>query len=87
MGVKQKRVPLRMCVGCREKKDKKELLRIVRTPEGEVLIDPSGKKAGRGVYLCTQKKCLEKALKNRLLEKALNVQISKDLSINLLKNL
>ena len=50
--MKPKKVPMRMCVGCREMKEKRELIRIVRTPEGETLMDPTGKKSGRGAYLC-----------------------------------
>jgi predicted RNA-binding protein YlxR (DUF448 family) len=57
-------------------KDKKELVRIVRTPEGEILIDPTGKKSGRGVYLCPDPGCLERAEKGRRLEKSLNRSIS-----------
>ena len=61
---------MRMCVGCREMKPKKELLRVVRTPEGEVLIDPTGKKSGRGAYICASSDCLAKARKQRQLERA-----------------
>ena len=68
--MKEKKVPLRMCVGCREMKPKKELLRVVRTPEGEVLIDLTGKKAGRGAYICPSSACLNRARKQRQLERA-----------------
>lgn len=64
-----------MCVGCRERKDKRALTRIVRTPEGEVIVDPTGKKAGRGAYICPNQDCLEKVLKSKGLEKALEVSI------------
>ena len=57
----QKKVPQRMCVGCQEMKTKKELLRIVRSPEGEIFIDPTGKKAGRGAYVCKAMACMEAA--------------------------
>jgi hypothetical protein len=67
-----------MCIGCRVKKDKRELLRIVRTPEGETEIDRSGKKSGRGAYICSNKECLEKAIKTKTLQKALQVEISED---------
>ena len=60
---------MRMCVGCREMKPKKELLRVVRTPEGEVLIDPTGKKSGRGAYICPSAACLAVARKQRQLER------------------
>ena len=61
---------MRMCVGCREMKPKKELLRVVRTPEGEVMIDLTGKKAGRGAYICPSSACLNRARKQRQLERA-----------------
>lgn len=69
--MKPKKVPLRMCVGCQTMRSKKELLRVVRTPDGEVLIDPTGKKAGRGAYLCPQVTCLEQAVKRKSLQRAL----------------
>ncbi len=65
-----------MCVGCREMKPKKELIRIVRTPQEEIMIDGSGKKSGRGVYICPDKICLQKALKSNRLEKSLQHHIS-----------
>ena len=68
--IKPRKIPMRMCVGCREMKPKKELLRVVRTPEGEVLIDPTGKKSGRGAYICASSDCLAKARKQRQLERA-----------------
>ncbi len=68
-----------MCVGCREMKPKKELIRIVRTPDGEVILDSTGKKSGRGVYLCPEKECLVKALKGKLLEKNLQQPISEEI--------
>ena len=66
-----KKVPMRMCVGCREMRPKKELLRIVRTPEGEIKVDRTGKASGRGAYICPSAACLEKAQKIRALERAL----------------
>lgn len=71
-----RKTPLRMCVGCREQKDKRMLLRVVRTPEGEVIFDPTGKKSGRGAYICPQKECFKKAIKNKSLERSLNVKLS-----------
>ena len=68
--MKPRKIPMRMCVGCREMKPKKELLRVVRTPEGEVLIDPTGKKSGRGAYICASSACLAKARKQKQLERA-----------------
>ena len=76
--MRQKKIPLRMCVGCQEMKSKKELIRIVRTPEEEVLLDPTGKKSGRGVYICPDKECLKKALKSNRLEKSLQHPISNE---------
>lgn len=76
--MRQKKIPLRMCVGCQEMKSKKELIRIVRTPEEEVLLDPTGKKSGRGVYVCPDKECLKKALKSNRLEKSLQHPISNE---------
>lgn len=60
----KKKIPLRQCVGCSERKPKSELLRVVRTPEGEIVLDKTGKKNGRGVYLCRGVKCFNKARKN-----------------------
>ena len=73
-----KKIPMRMCVSCREMRPKKELTRVVRTPEGEVLIDPTGRANGRGAYLCLKTACLDKAIKSRALERALEVTISKE---------
>ena len=66
-----KKIPQRMCLGCQTKKDKRELVRIVRTPEGEIIIDPTGKKAGRGAYICNDLECLNKVMKSKRLEKNL----------------
>lgn len=82
--MRQKKIPLRMCVGCQEMKPKKELIRIVRTPESEILLDATGKKSGRGVYICPQKECLKKALKGNRLEKSLQQPITEEI-INRLK--
>jgi len=71
----QKKVPMRMCVACREMKPKKELLRVVRTPEGAVEVDRTGRKNGRGAYLCGTVDCLNKAVKTRALERALQQKI------------
>ncbi len=71
-----KRVPQRTCVGCREVKAKKELIRIVRTPEGRVEIDPTGKRSGRGAYVCPDPRCLDLAVKGRRLDAALGAEVS-----------
>lgn len=65
-----KKIPLRQCVGCREHKPKSELIRVVRSPEGEVSLDFRGKKPGRGAYVCPDPDCLKKARKSRALERA-----------------
>lgn len=82
--MRQRKVPLRMCVGCQEMKPKKELIRIVRTPDMQVLLDATGKKSGRGVYLCASRDCLKKALKSNRLEKNLQHPISEEI-VNRLK--
>lgn len=85
--MKQRKVPMRMCVGCREMKPKKELIRIVRPPEGEVAIDRTGKAAGRGAYVCVMPECLQKAFKTRALERALEQPLSEATRQNLSKEL
>ncbi|MCM8901174.1 YlxR family protein [Caldicoprobacter algeriensis] len=76
--VKKKKIPMRMCVGCRESKPKQELIRVVRSPEGEIHIDLKGKAPGRGAYLCYNIECLEKAIKHKSLERALDEKISEE---------
>ncbi|MGE5576439.1 MAG: RNase P modulator RnpM [Syntrophothermus sp.] len=71
-----RRIPQRTCVGCQTVRSKKELVRVVRTPEGDVLVDPSGKKSGRGAYLCPNLECLQAAIKGKRLQKALEQAIS-----------
>lgn len=68
-----------MCVGCREMKNKRDLLRVVRTPEGSIEVDPTGKKSGRGAYICPDPECLSLAVKGKRLQKALEQQISDDI--------
>ena len=71
-----KKIPMRQCVGCREMRSKRELIRVVRSPEGEVSIDHKGKKPGRGTYVCPQVACLKRAVKSKALDRALEVRIS-----------
>lgn len=71
-----KKVPLRQCVGCREMKPKAELIRVVRSPEGEISIDDAGRKPGRGAYVCRSSDCLRRAQKSRALERAFSQKIS-----------
>ena len=73
-----KKIPLRQCLGCREMKPKKELIRVVRSPEGEISLDFHGKKPGRGAYLCPDPACLKKARKSRALERAFSLPIPED---------
>ncbi len=77
--MKVKKIPQRTCLGCKAVKSKKELIRMVRTPEGEVLVDLTGKKSGRGVYTCASINCLEAAFKGAQLDKALEVNISSEM--------
>ncbi|HHX75342.1 MAG TPA: YlxR family protein [Firmicutes bacterium] len=74
--MKKRRVPLRTCIGCQEQKAKRELIRIVRTPQGEIEIDATGKKAGRGTYICRKRRCLELAVKGKRFERSLNHPVS-----------
>ena len=60
-----KKVPLRKCIGCNEMKNKKEMMRVLKTPEGEITLDVTGRKNGRGAYVCFSKECLHKAIKNK----------------------
>jgi len=76
--MKEKKVPLRMCTGCGEHKPKRELVRVVKSPEGEISLDLTGRKSGRGAYICPSIECLAKAKKARRLEKAFSCQIPDD---------
>lgn len=78
--MKPKKVPMRMCVGCREMKPKRELIRVVRSPEGEVSLDPVGKKPGRGAYVCRNEDCLKRAIKQKQLERQLEVQLTEEVA-------
>lgn len=74
-----KKIPLRMCKGCGEMKPKRELIRVVKPPEGEISLDLTGKKAGRGVYVCRNLECLKKARKARRFEKDFSCRISDEI--------
>ena len=74
--MKVKKVPQRKCVGCNEMKDKKDLIRIVRSPEGDISLDLTGRKNGRGAYVCPKEECITKAVKEKRLERALEKAIS-----------
>lgn len=76
--MKAKKVPLRMCTGCGEMFDKRTLVRVVKSPQGEVSLDLTGKKAGRGAYVCNNLDCLKKARKKKAFERAFQMQIDED---------
>lgn len=73
--MKQKKIPMRKCTGCGQQRPKKELVRVVKSPEGEISLDLTGKKPGRGAYVCHDAECLEKARKAKRLEKAFSCAI------------
>ena len=76
MEQKVKKIPMRQCLGCNEHKPKIELMRVVRTPEGETVLDFTGKKSGRGAYICKSLSCLKKARKSKRLERSLDCSIT-----------
>ena len=82
-----KKVPVRQCVGCREHRPKRELVRVVRSPEGAVSLDFSGKANGRGAYLCRNPECLRKAVRARALERACSAQVPEAVMARLEKEL
>lgn len=73
-----KKIPIRQCLGCREHKQKNELIRVVRSPEGEISLDFRGKEPGRGAYLCPTPECLARARKSRAIERALSAPVSEE---------
>ena len=77
------KMPQRTCVGCMEKKDKKDLIRIVKNKANEISIDKTGKKEGRGIYICDNIKCLEKAIKTKRIERTFETAISEEIYNNL----
>lgn len=81
--MRTRKVPLRKCVACQEMKSKKELIRIVKSPEDDIGIDVSGKKPGRGAYLCGSTSCLKRAQKSGALERALKIKIPQDIYLRL----
>ncbi len=83
----QKKIPQRQCMGCRERMDKRQLIRVVRTPAGEVQLDFSGKLSGRGAYICPKLQCLQKAQKSRSLERSLEVAIPQEVYDRLLREM
>ena len=82
-----KKIPMRQCVGCQEMKSKKEMIRIVRTDTQEFLLDATGKKNGRGAYICPNPECLRKAIKNKGLERSFKQAISREVYESLEKEM
>lgn len=82
-----KKIPERKCMGCNEKRPKKELVRVVRTPDGNVLLDITGKVSGRGAYICPKVSCYEKALKTKRLERCLEAEIPDEVYMLVKENL
>lgn len=76
---KVKKIPMRQCLGCNEHKPKAEMIRVVRSPEGEISLDTKGKKSGRGAYVCYSVKCLNKARKSKRIERALDCTIGEEI--------
>lgn len=74
-----KKIPMRQCTGCREMKPKRELIRVVRSPENEIALDFKGKAQGRGAYVCRSQDCLKKAIKSKALERSLEVSIPEEI--------
>lgn len=77
--MKTKKIPQRMCIGCQVMKPKKELIRVVKTPEGDIKVDLTGKASGRGAYICKNIECLEKAIKTKRFERAFETKISDEI--------
>lgn len=82
-----RKVPLRKCTGCGEMKNKKEMIRVIKTPEDEIILDITGKKNGRGAYICNSTVCLQQAIRQKGLERSLKTAIPKEIYDSLLKQL
>ena len=85
--MKTRKIPMRMCVGCREMKEKRSLMRVVKSPEGAISFDRVGKAPGRGAYICRSKECLEKAVRQRQLERALEHKIEEAVYARLMEEI
>ena len=83
----EKKVPLRKCLGCMSSFPKKELVRVLKTPEGEVIVDLTGKKSGRGAYICKDTTCLKKAIKSKRIQSNLEIEIPEEIYLELEKEL
>ncbi len=82
-----KKIPMRMCVGCRQMKEKRDMIRVLRTQDGEFCIDQTGKKNGRGAYLCKNPDCLKLAVKNHALDRSFKTKIPKETEEKLLEEM
>jgi len=82
--MQQKKIPMRQCVGCREMKPKKELIRVVRSPEGAISLDFRGKAPGRGAYVCPDPACMKRAVKSKALNRAFDTEIPQEIYEDLL---
>lgn len=78
-----KKIPMRQCTGCREMKPKRELIRVVKSPENEITLDFKGKAQGRGAYVCRNQECLKKAIKSKALERSLEIPIPEEIYVQL----
>lgn len=85
--MKTKKIPMRMCLGCRQMKPKRELVRVIRTPEGEMKLDVTGKASGRGAYLCRSRACLQQSIKTRALSRAFEAAVGDDVLAQLEKEI
>ncbi|PWL88073.1 MAG: DUF448 domain-containing protein [Escherichia coli] len=85
--MKEKHIPMRMCSGCRERFEKNSLIRVVKSPEGDISIDKTGKKSGRGAYICNNEKCLTLAIKKHSLENVFKMKIDDDIFEQLKKEI
>ena len=83
----QKKIPQRQCMGCRERREKRQMIRVVRTPEGSVTLDFGGKMNGRGAYICPNPECLKKVQKSKALERSLEVPIPEEVYDRLAKEM
>ena len=82
-----RKIPMRQCVGCREMKSKKEMIRVIKTPEDEIMIDATGRKNARGAYICPSRDCLAKAIKSKGLERSFKMSIPTDVYDQLTKEM
>ncbi len=82
-----KKIPMRKCIGCNEMKNKKEMLRVLRTTDGEIVLDATGRQNGRGAYLCRSSECLKMAVKSRGIERSLKMAVPREIYENLEKEM